>query len=85
MLGGVLIQPGGSSGHRLWGISVMVINRCDLEGEGEEGVTLEALEKASKELGFEDFLRYTHNVMHWLRSYIILMFLNVQVKHNCFT
>ena len=38
----------------------MAINRCDLEGESEGGVTLEALEKASKELGFEDFLRYTN-------------------------
>ena len=37
-----------------------VFTRCDLEDESEGGVTLEALEKASKELGFEDFLRYTN-------------------------
>ena len=48
------------SGPRLWGFSVIAINRCDLEGQSEGGVTLEALEKASKELGFEDFLRYTN-------------------------
>ena len=47
-------------GPRLWGFSVIAVNRCDLEGLSEGGVTLEALEKTSKELGFEDFLRYTN-------------------------
>ena len=43
----------------------MAINRCDLEGKGEEGVTLEALETASKELGFKDFIRYTMYYMYY--------------------
>ena len=42
----------------VWAETVMVIIRCDLEGQSEGGVSLEALEKASEELGFDDFLRF---------------------------
>ena len=42
---------------RLFWIS-SVFTRCDLEDESEGGVTLEALEKASKDMGFKEFLRY---------------------------
>ena len=51
---------------RRWGISVIVINRCELEGIYEGGATLEDLEKASSELGFEGFLRYIHIHRHAL-------------------
>ena len=46
----------------------MVLNRCDLEDKGEEGITSEGLEKASSELGFEDFLRC---VMHTMKIILI--------------
>merc|ERR1712203_611872 len=36
---------------------LLLMNKCDLEGESEGGVTLEALEKAGNEMGFKEFLR----------------------------
>ena len=48
---------------RLFWIS-SVFTRCDLEGESEGGVTLEALEKAGNEMGFKEVLRY-HYIPVW--------------------
>ena len=46
----------GGGGFGSW-CCVISIDRCDLEGESEGGITLDCVEKLSKELGFEGFLR----------------------------